>query len=225
MQKKPPSNWLIAAAVIIAIAVFATVNAKMNPMSEVAQEVEHVHDENCDHGHEHETASAGDTNKAALDKEPPPIDKEKVKKQVLVFETEKGTIKVRLFPEEMPVTVANFVDLVNREFYDGLTFHRVEDWVVQGGDPAGNGTGGSSRKIPLEINKKMGFEKPGRMGMARTQDPNSASCQFFWVTKDSSFLNDGYAMFGEVVEGMDVVKKIEIGDKMKTVRLVDEEAK
>lgn len=124
-----------------------------------------------------------------------------------------GTIKVELDADAAPVTVTNFVDLANEGFYDGLTFHRImEGFMMQGGDPKGNGTGGSDKQILGEFSSN-GVENDlshtaGAISMARSSLPNSASSQFFIVHKDSTFLDGDYAVFGYVTEGMDVVDKI-----------------
>lgn len=124
-----------------------------------------------------------------------------------------GTIMVELDKEAAPKTVENFEKLVSEGFYDGLTFHRIiKGFMIQGGDPLGNGTGDSKVKIPGEF-KSNGWDNPisherGVISMARTQNPNSASCQFFIVHEDSKFLDGDYAAFGHVTEGMDVVDAI-----------------
>lgn len=124
-----------------------------------------------------------------------------------------GTIMVELDKEATPKTVENFEKLVSEGFYDGLTFHRIiKGFMIQGGDPLGNGTGDSKVKIPGEF-KSNGWDNPisherGVISMARAQNPNSASCQFFIVHEDSKFLDGDYAAFGHVTEGMDVVDAI-----------------
>ena len=124
-----------------------------------------------------------------------------------------GTITVELDAEAAPTTVENFVKLANDGFYDGLTFHRImEGFMMQGGDPNGNGTGGSEENIPGEFAAN-GFENPlshtrGAISMARAKDPDSASSQFFIVHEDSTFLDGNYAVFGYVTEGLDVVDAI-----------------
>ena len=124
-----------------------------------------------------------------------------------------GTITVRLDGNAAPVTVANFVELAESGFYDGLTFHRIKNgFMMQGGDPEGNGTGGSDKKIYGEFSSN-GFENNlshtrGAISMARAKDPNSASSQFFIVQKDSTYLDGDYAVFGYVTAGMDVVDAI-----------------
>ena len=124
-----------------------------------------------------------------------------------------GTITLELDGGAAPITVANFVKLAEEGFYDGLTLHRImAGFMMQGGDPNGNGTGGSDEKITGEFSAN-GIENPishvrGTISMARAQDPNSASSQFFIVHADSTFLDGQYAAFGTVTEGMDVVDAI-----------------
>ena len=131
-----------------------------------------------------------------------------------VFVTEKGTIKILLFTEDLPVTTLNFIDLVDRGFYDNLTFHRVETgFVIQTGDPTATGRGGSGKTIPLETSPKHKNVRGG-VGMARTSDPNSASSQFYILMRNSPALDGGYSIFGEVTQGMDVVEQIQVGDRI-----------
>ena len=125
-----------------------------------------------------------------------------------------GVIKMELYPEIAPITVENFVKLVKEGFYDGLTFHRViPNFMIQGGDPNGNGTGGSAEMIKGEfaqngIQNSLSHTR-GVVSMARRNFPlDSASSQFFICNADSTFLDGGYAAFGKVVEGMDVVDEI-----------------
>ena len=124
-----------------------------------------------------------------------------------------GAITLELDGDSAPLTVANFVKLAKDGFYDGLTFHRIMDgFMMQGGDPNGNGTGGSDETIPGEFSAN-GCDNPishtrGTISMARAQDPNSASSQFFICQADSTFLDGSYATFGRVTDGMDVVDAI-----------------
>lgn len=124
-----------------------------------------------------------------------------------------GTMTVALIESEAPETVKNFVDLVGQGFYDGLTFHRImSGFMIQGGDPLGNGTGGSEKEIKGEfmangVNNRLSHVR-GAISMARSEDPNSASSQFFIVHEDSTFLDGNYACFGYVTDGMEVVDKI-----------------
>ncbi len=123
------------------------------------------------------------------------------------------TFVITLYPEDAPITCENFENLVSDGFYDGLTFHRVvEDFMAQGGDPSGNGTGGSEQTIKGEFAQN-GVENPlshtrGVVSMARSQSPDSASSQFFiCYTDDCTFLDGQYAAFGKVTEGMEVVDR------------------
>ncbi len=124
-----------------------------------------------------------------------------------------GIIKVELLPEYAPKTCANFEKLVSEGFYDGLIFHRViKDFMIQGGDPTGTGMGGSGENIQGEfrvngINNTLSHDR-GVISMARSQNFNSASSQFFICHADAKFLDGQYAAFGRVVEGMDVVDRI-----------------
>jgi len=125
-----------------------------------------------------------------------------------------GKIDVELDPEAAPISVANFLDLVDKGFYDGLTFHRIIlGFMIQGGDPDGTGRGsGSGKNIKGEFEKN-GWDNPlsfkkGVIGMARRDDFNSASCQFFITNADATFLDGQYAAFGKVVSGLEVVDAI-----------------
>ena len=124
-----------------------------------------------------------------------------------------GTIKLELDEGTAPITVANFIKLANDGFYNGLTFHRIMDgFMIQGGDPDGNGTGGAKDKIKGEFAKN-GVTNPishvkGVISMARSNDPNSASAQFVITVADSTFLDGSYAAFGRVTEGMEVAEQI-----------------
>lgn len=124
-----------------------------------------------------------------------------------------GTIKAELDGDTAPITVANFLKLAESGFYDGLTFHRIIDgFMIQGGDPKGNGTGGADKTIKGEFSQN-GVENKlshvrGTLSMARSQDMDSASSQFFIVQSDSTYLDGQYAAFGTVTEGMELVDKI-----------------
>lgn len=124
-----------------------------------------------------------------------------------------GTVSLELDGDSAPLTVQNFMDLANSGFYDGLTFHRIIDgFMIQGGDPKGDGTGGSDKNIPGEFSAN-GYEnniahEKGVISMARAQDPNSASSQFFIMVEAAPHLDGQYAAFGHVTEGQDIVDKI-----------------
>jgi len=124
-----------------------------------------------------------------------------------------GLIKVELYPEVAPNTVNNFIDLINRGFYDGLIFHRViPGFMIQGGCPEGSGMGNPGYSIKGEFSRN-GFKnelkhKKGVLSMARSGDPNSAGSQFFLMVNDSPHLDDQYASFGKVIEGIEVADEI-----------------
>ncbi len=118
--------------------------------------------------------------------------------------TNKGKFRFELYTEAS-ITTANFIELAESGFYNGLTFHRYEPgFVIQGGDPRGDGTGGSNKTIPLEIHPDLKHVE-GAVGMARAMDPNSASSQFYITLAPAHFLDGKYAVFGKVIEGLDVV--------------------
>ena len=144
------------------------------------------------------------------------VDSAGLSKAVVTIETEKGTIKFRFYSKDAPNTVARMVQLIQSGFYNGLNFHRVvPDFVIQGGDPQGNGTGGSGQKLKAEFNSRKHVE--GSVAMARAQDPDSADSQFYIALATIPHLDGGYTVFGQVSEGMGVVKKIVVGDKMTKV--------
>ena len=142
------------------------------------------------------------------------------KKTIAKIEVENyGTITVELYPDIAPITVKNFVNLAKKGFYNGLTFHRIMDgFMIQGGDPLGNGTGGNTDRQGNRLTIKGEFtangvnntlsHKRGVISMARAQDYNSASSQFFIMHKDAAYLDGAYAAFGQVTSGMEVVDKI-----------------
>lgn len=143
--------------------------------------------------------------------------------RTVIIETSKGTIKLMLHEDLAPITTANFVELADRNFYDGLKFHRVEPgFVIQGGCPKGNGTGGSGKQIPLEVTPNLKHGEAGAVAMARSSEPNSASSQFYITLGPTPFLDGNYAVFGRVMDGLDVVKSIRVGDTMTSVRVISE---
>ena len=132
---------------------------------------------------------------------------------MLVIETTYGNVEAELYPNDAPKTVARIKELAEKGFYNGLVFHRVvPGFVVQGGDPLGNGTGGSGQNLPAEFNSRQHVE--GTLAMARAQDPNSADSQFYISLGRHPHLDNSYTVFGQVVSGMDAVKQIKQGDKM-----------
>jgi peptidyl-prolyl cis-trans isomerase B (cyclophilin B) len=147
---------------------------------------------------------------------------------IVVMQTVRGTIVIELYPEDAPITVANFEKLVNKRFYNGLTFHRILDLdpnspskIVQGGDPLGNGQGGPGYTIKGEFPQN-GVNNPlahnaGAVAMARAGDPNSAGSQFYICVNPVHFLDGQYCVFGQVIKGLEVAAKLQVGDKMTKV--------
>ncbi len=133
--------------------------------------------------------------------------------------TEKGDININLLPEKSPVTVANFVNLAKKGYYDGLKFHRVIDnFMAQGGDPTGTGAGGPGYQFEDEVNNGLNFSKAGKLAMANA-GPGTNGSQFFITTVPTEWLNGNHTIFGEIVSDNDlkVVKKLTNGDIMKKV--------
>ncbi len=143
-------------------------------------------------------------------------------KQTGVITLEKGgEIRLEFYPEDAPKTVENFVTLAKKGFYNGLNFHRVvPDFVVQGGCPKGNGTGGPGYMIKAEFNKQKHVR--GTLAMARSQDPDSAGSQFYICYGNTPHLDGQYTVFGKVVSGMEHVDRIKQGDKMTSVTIAEE---
>jgi peptidyl-prolyl cis-trans isomerase B (cyclophilin B) len=137
------------------------------------------------------------------------------------IKTEKGTIRLRLFTDKTPMTVANFVNLAGRGFYDNLRFHRViADFMIQGGCPKGNGTGGPGYKFRDEFVKELRHSKPGILSMANS-GPNSNGSQFFITHVPTPWLDDHHTVFGETVgaEDMAIVNSIRQGDRIDTITI------
>jgi peptidyl-prolyl cis-trans isomerase A (cyclophilin A) len=129
-------------------------------------------------------------------------------KSIVKMETNMGTIKIKLYTDKAPITTKNFIDLVNSGFYNGIIFHRVIDgFMIQGGDPTGTGTGGSKKTIPDEFGEGLKHSKAGILSMAN-RGPNTGTSQFFITLAPQPHLDGKHAVFGEVIDGMDVVKKI-----------------
>ena len=140
-----------------------------------------------------------------------------------VFETSKGTIRLELFEDKTPKTVDNFESLCEKQFYDGLTFHRViSDFMIQGGCPEGTGTGGPGYRFEDEFHPELRHDGPGVLSMANA-GPNTNGSQFFITHVPCPHLDGRHSVFGKVLEGQDVVDSIEQGDIMTTVRVVGDE--
>jgi cyclophilin family peptidyl-prolyl cis-trans isomerase len=153
----------------------------------------------------------------------------RVKQQAVITMEKGGEIVIEFYPEDAPKTVENFVTLTRKGFYDGVTFHRVEPgFVAQAGDPQSRtlppgdrrlGTGGPGYTIKAEFNKQKHVR--GAVAMARTQDPDSAGSQFYICFKPAPFLDGQYTVFGIVTKGMEVVDGIKVGDRMKSVKILE----
>lgn len=142
--------------------------------------------------------------------------------KVATFDTDKGTIRIELFDDKTPKTVANFEKLVAKKFYDGLVFHRViPDFMIQGGCPDGRGTGGPGYKFEDEFHPTLKHDGPGVLSMANA-GPNTNGSQFFITHVATPWLDGKHSVFGKVIEGQDVVDKIKQGDTMKTVTVTEE---
>ncbi|HZS34643.1 MAG TPA: peptidylprolyl isomerase [Methylomirabilota bacterium] len=146
------------------------------------------------------------------------VEAQRVHPRAVIVMERGGEIWIELFPEDAPKTVESFVALAARGFYDGLTFHRVvPGFVVQGGDPKGDGSGGPGYRLKAEFNQRRHVR--GTVAMARAQDPDSAGSQFYICFGPQPHLDGQYTVFGQVVEGMDVVDRIQRGDRMRTIRI------
>ena len=135
------------------------------------------------------------------------------------IETDKGNIVIELFPDKTPVTVANFVNLAKRGYYDGLTFHRViADFMVQGGDPTGSGRGGPGYRFEDEFDATLKHDAPGILSMANA-GPGTNGSQFFITHVPTPWLDGKHSVFGRVTSGQDIVDSISQGDKMSKVTI------
>lgn len=146
------------------------------------------------------------------------------KRHGAVVRTSRGTITLELFCDLAPKTVTNFEQLVGTGFYSTgqMNFHRVvPGFVVQTGDPTNTGTSGSRKKIPLEVNQQLAHTGKGILAMARSADPDSASSQFYITLSEQPSLDGKYAVFGRVLQGLDVLDKIHVGDELYGVDLKD----
>lgn len=145
-------------------------------------------------------------------------------KEIAVIQTDKGPIKFEFYAEDAPNTVAAFIELAQKGFYDGTKFHRVEpNFVIQGGDPLSKtddpmvGTGGPGYSLKAEFNARQHLD--GTVSMARSQSPDSAGSQFYICLGPQPFLDGQYTVFGQVTEGMDIVRTIAVGDVMNSVTI------
>ncbi len=134
--------------------------------------------------------------------------------RIATIQTEKGDIKIELFEDKAPITTKNFIDLAQKGYYDGLTFHRViRGFMIQGGDPKGDGTGGPGYNINDEFHPDLKHDSAGILSMANA-GPNTGGSQFFITEAPQPHLDGRHSIFGKVIEGMDIVTKIQQGNKM-----------
>ena len=134
--------------------------------------------------------------------------------RIATINTEKGDIKIELFEDKAPITTKNFIDLAQKGFYDGLTFHRViRGFMIQGGDPNGDGTGGPGYDIKDEFHPDLKHDSAGILSMANA-GPNTGGSQFFITEAPQPHLNGRHSVFGKVIDGMEIVTNIQQGDKM-----------
>ncbi len=191
-EKTPPRGLLYGIGAIVVIGLGVSLFALKNRQSETTP------------------AATTEVKTGAVDLS---TDEAGLSKSVATIETPKGKIKFRFYTKDAPNTTARIVELIQSGFYNGLNFHRVEPgFVIQGGDPNGNGTGGSGKKLNAEFNSRKHLL--GTVAMARAQDPNSADSQFYIALGPIPQLDGSYTVFGQVSEGIEVVQQIVVGDKI-----------
>jgi cyclophilin family peptidyl-prolyl cis-trans isomerase len=146
------------------------------------------------------------------------VDANGLSKTGVSLQTTQGLIRFKLYSNDAPQTAQRIVELVQQGFYNGLTFHRViPDFVVQGGDPTGTGSGGSGKKLKAEFNSR--HHVAGTVAMARAADPDSADSQFYITLSPQPHLDQQYTVIGQVTEGLEVAKKLKVGDKIISMQI------
>jgi peptidyl-prolyl cis-trans isomerase B (cyclophilin B) len=139
----------------------------------------------------------------------------------IILQTDRGNIEATLFASKTPMTVANFLNLAKRGYYNGIKFHRViPDFMIQGGDPTGTGSGGPGYRFTDEIHPSLKHSKPGLFSMANA-GPGTNGSQFFITHVPTPHLDGKHAIFGEVTKGQDVVNAVKQGDKIKAIEILD----
>lgn len=209
---------IISAIIVIAILVSLGL-LLANRANQMQGETQTTSDASAEEAVGEDRAPAAEAESGAADTQswtydaPPPMIIDPEKRYTATITTPRGEIVIRLLPEIAPQTVNNFVFLAREDFYDGLTWHRViEGFMAQGGDPAGDGTGGPGYTIPDEFTSEILFDRPGLVAMARPNAPDSAGSQFFITTAPAEWLNGQYTIFGEVIEGQAIVDAIPLRD-------------
>lgn len=151
----------------------------------------------------------------------PAQSEESMKDIRIIVKTDKGDIEGVLYPSKAPVTVANFLNLAKRGYYDGITFHRViPDFMIQGGDPTGTGSGGPGYRFEDECTPELKHDKPGIFSMANA-GPGTNGSQFFITHVPTPHLNGKHTVYGSVTKGQDIVDAIAQGDKIKSIEILD----
>jgi peptidyl-prolyl cis-trans isomerase B (cyclophilin B) len=167
-------------------------------------------------GHETSAVQESDMPNAAPTTDEVKANTERARESQVRIATDKGDIVFTFFPDDAPVHTAAFMKLAEEGFYDGLAFHRVEPgFVIQGGDPDGDGTGGPGYRLKAEFNKQPHVR--GTVAMARSSSPDSAGSQFYICLGDARFLDNNYTVFGQMTEGFETLDAIRKGDKMNLV--------
>jgi cyclophilin family peptidyl-prolyl cis-trans isomerase len=146
------------------------------------------------------------------------VNEEGLSQATAVIQTTRGKMKFKFYTKDAPKTTHRIAELIQKGFYNGLTFHRVvPGFVIQGGDPTGSGMGGSGVNIPAEFNARK--HVPGTLAMARAQDPNSADSQFYICLGTHPQLDGQYTVFGQLIEGQSVAEQVQVGDRMTNVTI------
>jgi peptidyl-prolyl cis-trans isomerase B (cyclophilin B) len=139
----------------------------------------------------------------------------------IILHTSRGDIEGTIFASKVPITAANFLNLAKRGYYDGLKFHRViKDFMIQGGDPTGTGSGGPGYKFADEIDRSLKHDKPGKFSMANA-GPGTNGSQFFITHVPTPWLDGKHAIFGEVTKGQDIVNTVQQGDTIQSIEILD----
>jgi peptidyl-prolyl cis-trans isomerase A (cyclophilin A) len=196
---------------VLSMLVFGCAQAPVEETEEIeeVEEVEEAADEEVEETTEDETEEVEETPDEETEEETPEEpEAEESKNTMVLLETSMGDIKIQLFDDLVPITAGNFKKLVEEGFYDGIIFHRViADFMLQGGDPEGTGRGGPGYKIEDEFVDDLRHDRKGLLSMANS-GPNTGGSQFFITLVPTPWLDDKHAIFGEVIEGIDVVDAI-----------------
>jgi cyclophilin family peptidyl-prolyl cis-trans isomerase len=218
--------WVVVAALVLSVAVCQKKTQQEKPAAAPPEEeISSVPEEAAEPAEEPESEEKPVEAEAPKEEEPaaeaaPAKEITRDNAAAIIELAKGGRIVMEFYPQDAPNTVDNFIKLARKRFYDGVTFHRVEPGLlVQGGDPSGTGYGDPGYKIKAEFNSRNHVE--GTVAMARSDHPDSAGSQFYICLRPIPSLDGNYTVFGQVIEGMDLVKGIAKGDVMKKVTIVD----